>query len=50
MHIYKEKPGVLSDGPVWVCFHNCYMYTGNTLLALLLDMWRNWNNDNRLIG
>lgn len=50
MKIFKEKPGVISEGPCWVCFHGPYMYTGDSFWLLLKDLWRNWNNDRALVG
>lgn len=50
MKIYKEKAGVISDTAVWICFHDCYMYSGDTFWQLLKDMCQWWNHDCRLIG
>ena len=50
MKIFKEKPGVISDDACWVCFSGCYMYTGDTLFQLFVDMLKFWNSDSRMIG
>jgi len=50
MKIYKEKAGVISEEPIWVCFHSCYMYTGRTLFQLLRNMIKYWNDDIAMIG
>lgn len=48
MTILKERAGVISKEPVWVCLHKEYMYMSDTLLGLLIDMIKNWNSDSRL--
>ena len=50
MYIYKEKAGVISKEACWICFHRYYMYTGDTLCKLFKDMFKYWNNDNRIVG
>jgi len=50
MMLYREKTGVISDKPVWICFHRFYMYSGDTLLLLILDMIKNWNHERKIIG
>jgi len=50
MKIYREKAGVISEKAIWICFHGCYMYTGDTLYLLIRNMMKYWNNDQMLIG
>lgn len=49
MKIFKEKAGVISKEPVWVCLHDCYMYTGDTFIGLLWNMVKYWNDDKMMI-
>lgn len=48
--IFKERAGVISPRPVWVAFISEYMYTGDTLPGLLLNIARQWKDDKNLIG
>lgn len=48
--IFKEKPGVLSPGSVWVCFFDEYMYTAPTFLKLVYVMFREWKQERHQIG
>jgi len=47
--IFKEKAGVISKKPVWICFYRYYMYTGDTLYLLIKDMLKYWNSESRII-
>jgi hypothetical protein len=35
MKIFREKGGVISEDPIWVCFSGPYMYTADTLCSCL---------------
>lgn len=50
MHIYKEKAGVISEGPVWVCIHDGYLYTADTLEGLIKVLNEEWEHDKYLVG
>jgi len=48
--IFQERPNVVSDGPLWVCFCEGYMYTAGTLKELLSVMGQEWKEDRHLVG
>lgn len=48
--IYKESPGIISEDPCWVCLHDCYMYTGDTFIKLILEIITQWKSDRHLVG
>jgi len=48
MKIYKEKSGVISKEPVWVCIQNRYLYTHNTLIGLLWTIITEYQEDKHL--
>lgn len=48
--IFKEKAGVISEGPLWICFHSCWMYTGESFLKLLYNIVKFWKSDRNIIG
>lgn len=50
MVIFKERAGIVGPHGVWVCFHGCWMYTGDTFLDLLLVMISEWKSDRHLVG
>lgn len=50
MKIYKEKAGVISPEPVWVCIDDGYMYIADTFIMLLITMIFGWRSDKHLVG
>jgi len=51
--IFKENAGVISkisEGPVWVCICEEYMYTANTLKDLITVLNTEWKSDKNLVG
>lgn len=50
MVIFKERAGIIGPHGVWVCFHRCWMYTGDTFLGLLLTVISEWTSDRHLVG
>ena len=50
MKIFKEKAGVFSLDPVWVCFESHYMYDADTLITLIWLIITEWRHDRHLIG
>ena len=48
--IYKESPGIISEGHCWVCLHDCYMYTGDTFIKLILEIITQFKSDKNLVG
>ncbi len=50
MRIFKEKAGVISQHPVWVCIHNGYMYIEDTLDKLVVTLNTEWEHDKHLVG
>lgn len=50
MKIFREKAGIISEKPIWICYHSTYMYVGDSLIGLLWEMATKWNNDHNLVG
>ena len=50
MTIFKEKAGVISKEPVWVCIHEEYMYLADTFWELLHILGTEWEHDKHLVG
>ena len=50
MKIFKEKAGMISEDPIWVCMTVGYLYTADTLRALLWLMITEWKHDNHVVG
>lgn len=48
--IFKEKPGIISKDPVWVCLCGPYMYIHDSIRGLFAIMADEWENDKHLIG
>ena len=48
--IFKEKASIIGPDEVWVCFHGCWMYTGDTFFGLIWNMLREWKSDKNLVG
>lgn len=47
---FREAPGVLDDGPVWVWGDAEYLYLAPSLCGLLWQMATEWRNDRHLAG
>jgi len=50
MQIFKEKAGVISEKPVWVCFHHEFMYTSRTIIGLIFQIITEWKNEKHMVG
>lgn len=50
MWIWREKPGVISEGPCWVCVYGYWMHCAGTLWELADDVIRFWKHDSRIVG
>ena len=50
MRIFRERPGVISEGPCWVCVAPGYLYTADTLPGLLWVLAWEWGEDRHLAG
>ncbi len=50
MRIFRERAGVISARPVWVCIHDGYLYLEDTLPALLWLLLIEWRDDRHLVG
>lgn len=48
--IFKEKPEVISEGPIWVCISEGYIYTAETLPELITMLNTEWKHDKHLGG
>lgn len=48
--IFRSVDGDIGPGRSWICWHRIWMYNGDTLPRLLLDVWRNWKNDSSMVG
>lgn len=50
MNIFKEKAGVISKEPIWVCIHEGYMYTADTLELLVIVLNTEWEHEQHMVG
>ncbi len=48
MHIFQEEAGVICDDRVWVCMHDEYIYTADTLEELVKVLNTEWEDDSNL--
>lgn len=48
--IFKEKAGMISLGPCWVCFYPGYLHAHDTLLGLLWQVVTEYKHDKHLVG
>jgi len=47
---WKEKPGVISPGPVWCCVYDCYLHTHDSLLLLIWEVITEFRHDRHVVG
>lgn len=50
MKIFREKAGVISEGPVWVCKYSCYLHASRSLLALIWNVLTEYKHDRHIVG
>lgn len=48
--IYREKPGVISKGPCWVCFYGYWMHADYPFWRLIWNVVTEFKNDRHLVG
>ena len=48
--LFREDPGVISSGPRWVCFYDCYMHADESLPRLIWSLITEFRHDRHLIG
>lgn len=48
--IFKEKAGVISNKPIWVCLESCYMYEHEWFIGLIWRVITQWRSDRNLVG
>lgn len=48
--IFQERPGVVSEGPCWVCMYDCYLHIEDTLPRLLWNVLTEFRHDRHLVG
>lgn len=50
--IYREKPGVLSEGPCWVCWYGqgCWGHFCDGFWELIWNVITEYKHDRHLIG
>jgi hypothetical protein len=44
----REGAGIISPGPIWVCYHQEYLYCHESLLKLLWIVVTEWRHDRHL--
>jgi len=48
--LFREKRGVISLGPCWVCFYDCYMHADESLAGLIWSLVTEFRHDRHLVG
>jgi hypothetical protein len=46
----REKPGVISEGPCWVCTYDGYLHVCDTLPQLVWELFTQFRSDKHLVG
>lgn len=46
----KTKPGAISPEPIWVVWHDGYLYENETLIGCLLLTIKEFKSDRHMIG
>jgi len=50
LRIFREKPGVISPGHIWVGMYDCYMHYNESLWKLVWEMVTQYRDDHHLVG
>ena len=48
--LFREERGVISPGPCWVCFYDCYMHADESLPRLIWSLVTEFRSDRHLVG
>jgi hypothetical protein len=48
--IFRERAGVISPGPCWVCIYDSYMHCDESLLRLMWSVMTEYRDDRHLVG
>lgn len=48
LRVFKEKPGVISEGPCWVALEPGYLYIADTLCGLVFQLVFERHHDRHL--
>lgn len=48
--IYRERPGVISQGPAYVLIYRYWMYVEGDWFRLFLHVWKDWKSDRQIVG
>lgn len=46
--LFREQAGVISEGPCWVLFYDCYSHYNESLIKLLIEAAREYKSDRHL--
>lgn len=50
MRLWKERAGVISEGPCWVFMQECWLYTSTNMFNLIWIVATQWHSDRHLVG
>jgi len=50
MKIFRDSSRSISEKVIWVCIHECYLYTAPTLFHLINVLNKEWESDKHLVG
>ena len=50
MKLIHDPGGMISEGPIWILFEDCYMYTDSSLVRLVWIVLTQWRHDRHLVG
>ena len=50
MKLFRERAGVISEVPVWVCLANHRIFIHERFLSLVWIVVTEWNDDRHLVG
>lgn len=48
--LLRERSGVISEGPCWVCLYGCWMHCCGTLPELIWSFLTEFRSDRHLVG
>lgn len=50
MKLFRERAGVISEQPVWVCMANHRIFIHESFWKLVWQVATEWNDDRHLVG
>lgn len=50
MKIWKETPGIISEGKCWCAAYGCWLHIEDSLFKLIINVIKEYKHDKHMVG